>query len=107
MHSLKIYYKPDNYPYWVFWKEFTQELGLIGKPSALGAGGIPTAVPGFIPRLSFGKPPNDTDVFSTNRKLRRGYEFQVKFVGTGYVILNRFRLHAQKETERSRAVNKP
>jgi hypothetical protein len=27
----------------------------------------------------------------------------VRFVGTGHVVLDRFRLHAQKQIERSRA----
>lgn len=104
-HSLKVYYRPDNYPDYILWKEFENEFQLIGKPSALQAGGTPSARPGFVPRLSFGKPQNKTDD-TTKRSLRRGYEFQVKFVGSGHMVLNRFRIHAQKLVEKSRAVNK-
>lgn len=80
---------------------------MIGKPSALGAGGTPTAAAGFLTRLSFGKPADNTDDIVTNRNLRRGYEFQIKFSGTGHVVFDRFRLHAQKLVENSRAINQP
>lgn len=103
MHSLKVYYRPDNYPDWVQWREFVHEFSLIGIPSAIGSGGTPSARSGFNPRVSFGKPPDDFDSFETGRKLRRGYNFQVRFKGTGHVVLDRFRLHAQHLIERSRA----
>jgi len=103
MHTLKIFYRPDNYPDWVKWREFEGEFSTIGDPSALGVGGLPNARPGFIPRLSLGKPADDADTLQTNRKLRRGFNFQVKFVGSGHLVLDRFRLHSQKLFERSTA----
>lgn len=106
MHILRVYYKPDDYPYWVLWREFSQELKMIGKPSALGNGGIPTVRAGFLTRLSFGKPKDNTDDIVTKRNLRRGYEFQIRFSGTGHIVFNRFRLHAKTQVETSRAVNK-
>jgi hypothetical protein len=102
MHTLKIFYRPDQYPQWVPWREFTQKFDVIGQVGAIDAGGVPTARAGFAPRVSLGKPPDDCDP-TTGRRLRRGYEFQVKFVGTGHVILDRFRIHAQKLVERSTA----
>lgn len=102
MHTLTISYKPDNYPFWVPWREFSQRFDLIGKKGALGAGGIPLARAGFAPRVSLGKPSDDCDP-NTSRKLRRGYEFQVKLNGTGHVVIDRFRVHAQRIVERSRA----
>jgi len=103
MNSLKIYYRPDNYPEWIPWREFSNQFGLIGNPSTLGTGGLPNARPGFAPRTSFGKPPDDADGLATKRKLRRGFNFQVRFSGKGYVVLDRFRLHAQRLVEKSRA----
>lgn len=105
MHTLTVYYRPDNYPHWIFWKKFVQKFDLIGKASALDVGGIPTARAGFAPRVSFGKPQTKTDPESTNRKLRRGYQFQVRFVGTGHATIDRFRIHAQTVVERSTANN--
>lgn len=103
MHSLRTDYRPDYYPEWIPWREFDdQRFNLIGIPSALGAGGVPTARPGFYPRLSFGKPQNACDS-NTERNTRRGFEFQIRFRGTGHVVLDRFRLHAQKLVEKSRA----
>jgi len=103
MHNLKVYYRPDNYPEWVFWREFDNQFTLIGTASSLGTGGLPDARPGFAPRIPLGKPPDNVDHKSTGRNLRRGYEFQVRVVGTGFVVLHKFRLHAQKLIEKSRA----
>ena len=102
--SIKVYYRPDNYPEWIPWREFEDKFALIGSASSLGVGGIPSARPGFAPRISLGKPPNRVDELSTKRNLRRGFNFQVRFTGKGHVVLDRFRLHAQKEIERSRAI---
>jgi hypothetical protein len=106
MHTLKVFYRPDNYPEWVPWKEFSQKFFNIGKPGAINRGGVPTARANFVPRLPLGKPPNACDD-STRRNLRRGFDFQVKFSGTGHVIIERFRIHGQMLTEKSRAVQTP
>ena len=99
--QLTIHYKPDNYPYWVLWREFSsQEIQMIGRPSQIDLGGVPIARAGFKPRISFGKPGNDCDP-NTGRILRRGYMFQVKIAWIGHAVIDRFRLHAQKQTERS------
>jgi hypothetical protein len=102
MHTLKTFYRPDDYPHWLPWQEFIQKFEMIGKAGDIDAGGIPTARPGFAPRVPFGKPPDAKD-YTTGRNLRRGYNFQVKLVGTGHVIINRFRIHAQKQIEKSTA----
>jgi hypothetical protein len=102
MHILESFYRPDNYPNWIPWKRFEQKFNIIGKPSVLNFNGVPSAQPGFSPRQSFGKPPDDCDP-TTGRRLRRGFEFQVKLSGEGHVILDKFRIHAQKLVERSLA----
>jgi len=106
-HSIKVSYRPDNYPEWIPWREFdARHLGLIGRAGAIDNGGLPTARAGFRPRLSFGKPKNESDK-TTRRNLRRGFQFQLKFNGTGHIVLDRFRLHAQKQVERATAKNNP
>lgn len=102
MHTLKLYYRPDNYPSWLPWQEFVQKFSMIGKAGALDFGGVPSARPGFAPRVLISKPPDACDD-TTKRNLRRGYSFQVRFQGTGHVIINRFRLHAQRKVEKSTA----
>ena len=103
MHTLQIYFRPDNYPDWVPWKSFSGKFTAIGVPGSLGAGGNPTIRALFSPRLSFGKPPDRCDGQTTKRNLRRGYNFQVKLNGSGHVVIDRLRLHAQREVESSRA----
>lgn len=100
MHVLRVYYRPDNYPSWTLWKEFIQQFDMIGEAGAIDAGGNPSARAGFAPRIPLGKPSNDTDP-TTGRRLRRGYDFQVKFSGTGHVVFDQFRVHAQRQVERS------
>lgn len=102
MHHINISYRPDGYPDWVPWREFSQQFDLIGKPSLINLGGIPVARAGFAVRVSLGKPSDACDP-NTKRKLRRGYQFQIKFQGSGHVIIDRFRLHAQRLVERSTA----
>lgn len=103
MHTLTVYYKPDEFPEWLLWKNFSPAtFNLIGQAGSLNASGLPTARAGFVPRLSLGKPQNESDP-TTGRKTRRGYQFQLKFVGTGHVVLDRFRLHAQRQVENSKA----
>ena len=104
MHTLKVYYRPDHYPDWVPWKEFLDKFSLIGEPQSLGAGGLPSARAGFAPRIPLGKPPNACDPNTTNRSLRRGFFFQVRFRGTGHMTLHMFRLHAQRLVEKSRSI---
>lgn len=99
--ELSVYYRPDNYPDWVLWKEFApDELKMIGKNSLIDLGGVPIVRAGFKPRLSLNKPSDECDP-TTGRRLRRGYQFQLKIVGSGHVVIDRFRLHAQKLVERS------
>jgi len=102
MHDLIIHYRPDNYPTWVLWREFKDAFDMIGRAGAIDAGGNPTARAGFAPRVPLGKPQNACDE-TTRRNLRRGYDFQVRFSGTGHVVIRKFRLHAQKIVETSRA----
>jgi hypothetical protein len=106
MHSLKISYRPDNYPDWIPWKEFPDRFSLIGRSQALGAGGLPSARAGFAPRVSLGKPANACDPNSTARSLRRGYYFQVRFRGTGHMMIEKFRLHGQQLIEKSRGIER-
>jgi hypothetical protein len=105
-HSLKVSYKPDNYPDWVSWKEFPDKFSIIGRSQALGTGAIPSARAGFAPRVSLGKPANACDPNSTARSLRRGYSFQVRFNGTGHMMIERFRLHGKTLVEKSRSIER-
>jgi hypothetical protein len=103
MTTLKVFFKPDNYPDWVFWKRFDDVFQMIGQPGELDIAGLPSARAGFFPRVSFSKPNNACDTEETIRRLRRGYHFQVRLVGLGHARIDRFRLHGQTLIESSRA----
>ena len=107
MSTLSIYYRPDHYPEWILWKKFAPEdFKMIGTAGAIDAGGVPSARAGFIPRLSLGKPQDACDR-TTNRKTRRAYQFQCRFVGTGHMVIDRFRIHGQRLIEKSRSKQTP
>jgi hypothetical protein len=99
----QVFYRPDNHPDWILWKEIPRErFKVIGRPGAIDTGGLPVARPGFSPRVPLGKPADVCDA-TTGRNLKRGYEFQIRIAGVGHVVIDRFRLHAQKLVEKSRA----
>ena len=99
METLKVFYRPDDYPTWLPWQEFTQQFTLIGNPGQIDLGGIPTAKPGFAPRIPLSKPPDACDD-TTKRNLRRGYAFLVRFEGTGHMVFKRFRIQGQQLIEK-------
>jgi hypothetical protein len=107
LEFLRTFYRPDNFPEWLPWKAFEKGFSQIGRSQNINAGGVPTARPGFIPRLSLGKPPDRCDSQSTKRGLRRGYQFQILIRGKGHAVIDRFRIHGQKLTERATANNPP
>lgn len=100
--TMDVSYRPDNYPHWVAWDTIgpIQPIGQFGivDPDT----GVPTIEPGFVPRQTLEKPPDDTDP-TTKRRLRRGYEFQTALDWTGHVKIDRFRVHATTKPEKSRA----
>ena len=108
LEGFNVYYRPDGFPDWIVWKQFSdQQFDIIGIPGMVDIACMPTAQEGFYPRTSFGKPPNQCDTSSTRRSLRRGFDFQVRFLGTGHVVLDRFRLHAKTLVEKSLAAPLP
>lgn len=65
--TFKVYYRPDQYPTWTLWHQWTET----------DADGT------FRPRMGIGEPsPNDADS-GTQRPMREGHVFQVKIVITG------------------------
>jgi hypothetical protein len=99
--DIRVLYRPDNYPTWLPWDQ--HDLGIIGSYGPITPGIVPTMRPGFFPRLTLEKPVNSADTDSTNRLLRRGFEFHVKINWTGHLSIERFRIQAQQLTERGRA----
>ena len=41
MHTMRIYYRPDQYPDWALWREFSQKFFMIGKAGAIDSNGVP------------------------------------------------------------------
>ena len=106
-NPISVAYLPDNYPTWIPWRNFSGKFGLAGFPGSITPGGVPTATPGFSPRLSLGKPQYQGDFVNTNRNLRRGYRFQLKLNGSGHIQIDQLRVHAQKTVERFIATQPP
>lgn len=94
-------YRPDGYDDWLEWGTI-DDLQPITTTHDADLANITSRTTNFAPRKTLPKPANKTDP-STNRNLRRGFEFQVKLNGTGSMSLERIRMHAQQITEKSRA----
>lgn len=66
-------YKPDQYPCWTDWFNW-QECADMSAPNSQ---------PQFRPRMGLGTPSSKPCDISTDRPLRNGYVYQVKFTITG------------------------
>jgi hypothetical protein len=103
--GMDISYRPDNYPYWLPWDSFSG-INPFGHPGDVDdETGVPTLQLGYVPRRTLKKPDlkYDQTVPDNKRDLRRGFEFQTKFNWMGHCTIDRFRIHAQQLTEKTRA----
>lgn len=98
--EFKAYYRPDNYPCWILWKEWSDcaeykscELGLDACME------VKNLKPQFRPRMVLGSPEEECDEI-TDRPLTLGYQFQVRLEIKGYCEIRDLRLKAEpvKET---------
>lgn len=96
----KAYWRPDNYPCWIPWKEWDEcakykQCDLDPITGCLTPRNYKAQ---FRPRVSLGEPPNDCDPI-TNRPLRHGYNFQVRLEVSGYCEIRSLTLVAEKRDE--------
>lgn len=79
----KVWFRPDNYPCWIPWKEF-DECGTYQDCSSTfdQCQEIKNYKPQFRPNLHLGQPPDAFDPI-TKRPLRHGYTFQIRVEVTG------------------------
>lgn len=68
--SFKAFYKPDQYPVWVPWLEWSQTADV-------------TVTPNFRPRVGLSEPSARSMDVSTNRPLREAYTYQFALEITG------------------------
>jgi hypothetical protein len=67
--NIQMYYKPDQWPNWILWNQWTETF-------------TPNTDPGFRPRIGLPMPSaTDCDTVN-NRPLREGFAFQIKVVMT-------------------------
>lgn len=83
--TFQVYWKPDQYPCWIPWVQWTECAELTEQ--GLGA------QPQFRPRMGFGTPPDGCDP-STDRPFIEGYQFQIKMIVTGHCRVREIRLLA-------------
>lgn len=98
--EFKVYWKPDNYPCWILWKEFSEcaEYKDCSFDPLTGCQKFEQAKPQFRPNLSLGQPPNTCDPI-TDRPFRDGYSFQVRFEISGYCEIRNIFLVAEERDE--------
>lgn len=96
----KAYFKPDNHPCWVFWKEWDDcaKYKDCGIDPITGCLNTKNFKPQFRPRVSLGQPPETCDPI-TNRPYRDGYEFQVRFEISGYCKIKSLYVFAEERQE--------
>lgn len=88
--DFELYYKPDQYPCWVPWFNWSE----CAPKTA------PNSKPQFRPRMGLGEPPirdalgNSLCDPITNRPFREGYTFQIKWIIRGHCRVLGFRAKA-------------
>lgn len=80
--EFQVFYRPDDYPCWVLWHSWTE----CATESS--------TQPQFRPRMGFGEPTSRNCDPSTNRPLREGYDYQLKFVIRGHCRVTGIRVKA-------------
>lgn len=75
--TFKVEYKPDNYPCWTLWNQWTECVGSDGTAS----------LPQFRPRMGLGQPSATDCDPTTNRPMREGYYFQLRITIIGDCVV--------------------
>ena len=85
--SVKVFYRPDFYPCWTLWNEFTvcQSADAANSQS------------GYRMRIGLGEPDSLPVEIGNNQPLRVGYFFQFRFEVTGHCTVNGMRASAIAE----------
>lgn len=98
--NFKVYFKPDNHPCWIFWKEFS-ECSVYKDCDFDPLTGCQTTKeyqPQYRHRLSIGQPPSTCDTI-TNKQYRLGYQFQVRIEVEGYCEIKNLTVTAEPKEE--------
>lgn len=95
--TITIQFKSDQTPYWTNWHSWSEcakdkdcDTAECGSPNSYQ--------PQFRAKMRLPQPPDDCD--SSNKKpVREGYEFQFRFVITGFCRIKQCRFHAYAQEE--------
>lgn len=98
--QFKAYWRPDNYPCWIPWKEWTicAEYKECDLDPITGCLTPRNYKPQFRPRIDLGQPPNTCDEI-TGRLLRDGYTFQIRMEISGYCEIRNLQVVAEERME--------
>ncbi len=96
----KAYYRPDNYPCWIPWREWDECATYkdCSMDPLTGCMSLNNFKPQFRPRMTLGEPDNACDPI-TNRPLRHGYSFQVRMEISGQCEVRSLTLKSEKKME--------
>jgi hypothetical protein len=72
--EISVFYKPDQYPGWVLWQNWTVKNDMLQ----------PNSQPGYFPRMGLGKPKDTNKNDLTQTPTRFGYTFQLRIVIQGH-----------------------
>lgn len=72
--EISVFYKPDQYPGWVLWRNWTVTNNMVPADSQ----------PGYFPRMGLGKPKDSNKNDLTKQPTRNGYTYQFRIVIQGH-----------------------
>lgn len=87
--EIRVFYKPDQYPGWILWRNWTVRNDMT----------LDNSQPGYFPRMGLGKPGSDTCNELTDQPSRFGYTYQVRVVIQGHCRLLGARFAASHQAQ--------
>jgi len=100
--SLRVLWKPDQYPAWVVWATISLCASVsqctVATPGQYSCQMWKPNARTYAARLRLPRPPEDCNVLA-GIPLDRGYEFQFRLEGTGHFRLRKFRPHLRVQTD--------
>ena len=96
--AFKVYFRPDQYPGWVLWHEFTQVAPYNDTTIDPVSGQIIGGLPQYKTQVTLPTPP-DSGSAVDNRLFRVGFTFQIRIEWVGNCTIEKFLVYANQIPE--------
>jgi len=98
--SISVFFRPDSHPRWFWWQGFEVDVDACANGTVVDATHPPLAKdPAISPQLTLGTPPDTQDKDVLNRRVDRGFTFQLRLEWAGRLTLQKAIIYADSLVE--------